>query len=122
MDIENIVSKARKLTGILYWQFYQWSNPEALSKLYTTLIRPHLEYAAPVWSPTLAKDIGLLENVQNLPSEYVATKDWNSPYEVLLAKCGLSKLSSYLILCHRYKIVNGLCTFPNAPVAPYSNN
>ena len=74
----NIVNKARKLTGSLYQQFYRWSNPEALSKLYTTLIRPHLEYAALVWSPTLAEDIGLLENVQKFAFGICPT-DWNSP-------------------------------------------
>ena len=36
------------------WQFYQWSDPEVLTKI---LIRPHLEYAAPMWSPELIKDI-----------------------------------------------------------------
>jgi len=38
-------------------------------KLYTTIIRPHLEYACTVWSPYLQKDIPTLENVQNLLSE-----------------------------------------------------
>ena len=51
-----IASKSRKLTGLLYRQFYPWSSSPALLKLYTTLVRPHLEYAAPVWSPHFTKD------------------------------------------------------------------
>ena len=30
----------------------------------TSLIRPHLEYAVPVWNPHLSKDIDSLESVQ----------------------------------------------------------
>ena len=62
--VERIVAKTRKLIGMLYRQFYQWTNPEVLTKIYILLIRPHLEYAAPVWSPDLTKDTNKLENVQ----------------------------------------------------------
>ena len=61
--VERIVAKTQKLIGMLYRQFYQWTNPEVLTKIYMSLIRPHLEYAAPVWSPDLSKDINKLENV-----------------------------------------------------------
>ena len=49
--IEKLVTTTRRMIGMLYRQFYQWSDPEALIRLYISLIRPHLEYAAPVWSP-----------------------------------------------------------------------
>ena len=64
--IEKITSKARRLVGMLYRNFYQWSSPDSLPKLYLTLIRPHLEYAVQVWNPYLAKDIHMLEAVQRL--------------------------------------------------------
>ena len=32
--------------------------------LYTTFVRPHIEYAQSVWSPHLAKYVNILENVQ----------------------------------------------------------
>ena len=32
--------------------------------LYTTFVRPHLEYAQAVWSPHLVKHVNMLENVQ----------------------------------------------------------
>ena len=40
------------------------ANVNILSMPHTSLVRPILEYAAPVWSPYLAKDIHLLECVQ----------------------------------------------------------
>ena len=61
---DNIVAITIKLIEMLYRQFYQWSDPEILTKLYTTVLRPHLEYAAEVWSPELVKDVSKLENVQ----------------------------------------------------------
>ena len=57
---------------MLYRQFYQWTEPEVFT-VYNimSLIRPHLEYAAPVWSLELTKDINKLENAQkNLHYEY----------------------------------------------------
>ena len=41
-----IASRARKLTELLYRQFYRWSSSPTLLKLYVTLVRPHLEYSA----------------------------------------------------------------------------
>ena len=62
--IESICAKARRLLGLLYRRFYQQSQPETLLRLYISLVRPHLEYASPVWSPYTIKDIMLLENIQ----------------------------------------------------------
>jgi hypothetical protein len=81
--IDKIVAKTRKILGMLYRQFYQWSDPEVLTKLYTTVVRPHLEYAAPVWSPELIKDISKLESVQKFALR-VCTKQWNVPYPELM--------------------------------------
>ena len=59
-----IAAKTQRLTGMLYRQLYQWSDPEALLKINLSVIRPHLECAAPVWSPDLIKDVNKLEHVQ----------------------------------------------------------
>ena len=58
---EHVDTKTQKLVGMLYRQFYQWSSTEALYQLYIALVRPHLEYAAPVWSPYTSKNISKLE-------------------------------------------------------------
>ena len=59
--IRNITAKSRRLVGLLYRQFYKWSS---LSRLYVSLVRPHLEDAVPAWNLYLAKDINSLESVQ----------------------------------------------------------
>ena len=75
-------------------QFYQWSDPEALIKIHLSVIRPHLEYAAPVWSPDLIKGINKLEHVQKFALR-VYTKQWNIiSYKDLLEKCHVSKLTT----------------------------
>ena len=43
-----ICKKTRKLIGMFYRNFYQFSSPYILVKLYKSLIRPHMEYACPV--------------------------------------------------------------------------
>ena len=43
---------------------FSYLDCEMFKKRYTTLVRPHLEYAQPVWSPHLRKHIKQLENVQ----------------------------------------------------------
>ncbi len=50
--IESICSKARKITELLYRRFNSASS-DTLLQLYLTMVRPHLEYASPVWNPYL---------------------------------------------------------------------
>jgi len=61
--IEGICSKARKIIGMLYRRYYQYADSSTLLKLYTSLVRPHVEYAAPVWDPSTVQDIQHLESV-----------------------------------------------------------
>ena len=120
--VKKIVAKTRRLTGMLYWQLYQWSDPEALLKIYLSVIRPHLEYAAPVWSPDLIKDINKLEHVQKFALR-VCTKEWTMSYEDLLEKCRIPELTTrrdHLSLGLLHKIINGECILPNAPLSTYS--
>ena len=46
------INKANKLLGLVY-RTVGSSNPGAFSTLYKSLVRPVLEYAAPVWNPYL---------------------------------------------------------------------
>ena len=61
------VNKANKLLGLVY-RAVGSSNPGAFSALYKSLVRPVLEYAAPVWNPYLVKDVFALERVQRRAS------------------------------------------------------
>ena len=91
--VEKIVAKTQRLTGMLYRQLYQWSYPETLLKIYLSVIRPHLEYATPVWSPNLIKDVNKLEHVQRFVLR-VCTKEWSTSYKDLLEKCHVPELST----------------------------
>ena len=44
-------------------------NPQLVSKLYKSLVRPILEYCSPVWCPHLKKDLNTLEKVQRRASK-----------------------------------------------------
>ena len=55
--IDSICIKVRKLLGLLHRQFSANTNSCTLTKLYLSLIRPHLEYGAQVWHPYVSKDI-----------------------------------------------------------------
>ena len=62
------------------------------TKLYTTYVRPHLEYCSAAWNPHLKKDIFKLERVQRAATKLVPEirfLDYNSRLSIL----GLQKLS-----------------------------
>ena len=45
----HICSKARRLVGLLFHQFYYYAEPSTNKTLYLTLIRQNLECASTVW-------------------------------------------------------------------------
>ena len=51
--IESICTITRKLIGLLYRRFYGNVDQQSLYSLYSALVRPHLEYAVPVWDPQI---------------------------------------------------------------------
>jgi hypothetical protein len=55
--------KANRQLGIIKHAF-TYLNIDTLKLLYKSMVRPHLEYAATVWSPTWKGDIDKIENVQ----------------------------------------------------------
>ena len=101
----------------MYCKFYH-ANTSTLRQLYIACIRPHLEYAVPVWDPHQLGLINTLENVQKFALK-VCTKSWNTNYESMLTSCRLTSLASrrrYLKLCVLYQILHGSLNFPNIPV------
>ena len=61
--VQAICSRARRVFGLLYRKFYGCSNSHTLIQLYISIVRPHLEYACPVWAPHMAKDIHAVKNL-----------------------------------------------------------
>ena len=76
---------------------------------YRTYVQLHLEYRAPTWSPSLAKDINALEKMQKRATKMVRGLE-NLPYEQKL-----KSLDMYILFCgHQcgnlievYKMLNG---------------
>ena len=56
VDVAVNKDKANKILGIVYRTIGP-TNQEAFSSLCITLVRPILEYAAPVWCPYLVKNV-----------------------------------------------------------------
>ena len=57
------VKKANAIMGLIRRSF-SFLDGHLFKKLYTTFVRPHLEYAVAVWAPHLIKYINIIENVQ----------------------------------------------------------
>ena len=68
--ISRNVTKANSIVGLIRRSF-SYLDAKLFKKLYTTFVRPHLEYAQVVWSPHLAKHINMLENVQKRATKLV---------------------------------------------------
>ena len=73
-------------------------------------------------SPDLTESINKLENVQKFVLR-MCTKAWNLPYEELVEKCQIPKLSTrrnQLSLGLLHKVISGECVLPDAPLSPYT--
>ena len=90
--IEGVCTKAKKILGLLYRRFYQHADQQTLRQLYISIVRPHMEYAAPVWDPHLRKDQDLLESTQKFACK-VMTKTWDRGYDELLNMTNLPSLT-----------------------------
>ncbi len=104
--VDSICSKARKPVGLLYRRFSANVDNHSLLEMYKFLIRPHKEYAAPVWSPHLVKDRDSLENVQKFALR-MCHKNWDVGYQELVELSELPTLENrrlHLKLRTLYKI------------------
>ena len=66
------INKANNVLGAIRRSFSYLDNT-VLLRLYTSLVRPHLEYANPVWNPRYKKDIRNIENVQKRATKMIPT-------------------------------------------------
>ena len=83
-------NKANSVLSMLKRTFMYWSC-DLLKTLYTTFVKPHLEYAASALSPYLSKDIKILEAVQRRATKLVPCLRALT-YEEMLKRLGLSTL------------------------------
>ena len=90
MHISEKVKKANRNLGLICKTFTYMDRSMFLS-LYKALVRPHLEYASPVWSPRLKRDQIAVENVQRRASRMVSGLK-ELPYPERLRNLGIPSL------------------------------
>ena len=101
------VKKANRVIGIIKRNFMNFDR-SVIIKLYKSLVRPHLDYAIPVWRPYLKKDITLLENVQRRMTKLIPNLR-HKTYEERLKELKLMTLEQRHIrqdLLTFYNIIN----------------
>ena len=64
------VKKANAIAGLIRRTF-SYLDGSLFKKLFTTFVRPHLEYGQVIWAPHLKKYITILENVQRRATKLV---------------------------------------------------
>ena len=80
-------AKARRMLGLL-GRALPAKSPEVVLPMYRSLVRPHLEYCTPAWSPQLMKDQQVLEQVQRIATRMVRGAR-RLPYQERCAALGL---------------------------------
>ena len=110
---------AKKMIGLLYRNYYQHLPDTMLLQLYKSLVRPHQQYAAAIWSPSSQSDNLLLDKVHKFALRMV-TKCWDLSYIDLLDKTGVLSFEKcrevarlcllYNSLCFLYLYVFSYCT------------
>ena len=68
--ISNIIRKANNLIGVIKRSF-SCLDPPMFQTLYTTLIRPHLEYASVMWNPCQLGNARSIEKIQRRATRIV---------------------------------------------------
>ena len=107
--IKTIVGKANRVLGMIRVSF-ECINIPMMYNLYTSLVRPLLEYCVQVWSPYKRKDIILLERVQRRATKMIP-KLKNLPYDERLKKMKLPRLYDRRVrgdMIETHKIMSGI--------------
>ncbi len=69
-DVETVTSKANRMLGMIR-RAYTYMDGGTIKKLYTSLIRPILEYGNAAWVPSLKREQQQIENVQRRATKMV---------------------------------------------------
>ena len=121
-QVNAAVQKANKILGLLRRTFSH-IDKDIFSQLYKSMVRPHLEYATVVWSPSAIGQQNKIEQVQRRATKMVpGLRDL--PYERRLQELKLPTLAyrrRRADIIQTFKIIKGLdhinqdCRCPNCP-------
>ena len=70
-QMANVVQKANGVLAMIKRTFKHW-NAFNFRKLYSAIVRPHLEYCITAWNPYKKKDIKMVEKVQRRATKLVS--------------------------------------------------
>ena len=70
LHISQKISKANSMIFLIK-HYFHFLDAEMFKHLYKSLVRPHIEYASPVWSPITKEDIKRIESVQRRATKLV---------------------------------------------------
>ena len=107
--INSKVNLANRNLGIIFRTF-TFLDEETFLNLYKSLVRPHVEYSTPNWSPYYKKDRIMIENVQRRATKLVTSLK-NYSYPERLKKLGLPTLEyrrERADLIQVFKILNNI--------------
>ena len=88
--IRSKIKTANRNLGIIFRTF-TYLDKDIFMNLFKSLVRTHLEYASPVWSPVFKKDRIAIENVQRRATKLVRCIS-HFPYSERLRALGLPSL------------------------------
>ena len=106
-------NKANRMLGLLK-RTVKYRNLEMMMRLYKSLVRPHLKYSLPVWSPHYRKDKLLLERVQHrftLLFDDLKSLEYNERL-TKLKLWSLEERRNCADLIELFKMVRGISTVP----------
>ncbi|XP_071951960.1 uncharacterized protein [Antedon mediterranea] len=89
-QVSKVAAKANSIVGRIRKSF-TYMDKQMFMSLYTSLVRPVMEYAVQAWSPYLQQDINKLEKIQQRATKLVPELR-NLPYEERRIQLGLPTL------------------------------
>ena len=90
--IEVAAAKANKTLGLIKRICRDINDCATRRLLYCSLVRPKLEYASNVWSPSTVKHRALIENIQRRANKFILNYPKNMSYQERLIKTNLLPL------------------------------
>ena len=107
--IEDIIHKSLKMSALIR-KCFKFTSLDVKLRLYTTFVRPKLEYCSVIWSPFKKGEIETIEKVQRCFTKFLlynSSMDYNDCLNILQLPT-LKKRRDMLDVCLCFKIINDM--------------